>query len=787
MHKFCLINKYNMQNDEFRNQKNFDLFTHLKSNLQNLEYNCNDRTKTKIYCFECRASSCSMCGISNHSGHQFVIKNKCILDEANVEKIFCEVEKELSDEMFSNISSFKQTLTDSVNKYIDRIINILEDVKNKKHKEIENIFKNFDRGLSDSIGEIKFSLCNYYKNNYEFFNLVDNADVENTVFLLNFELMNNCFQKNKEIRDLIMKAKNSYNNYDKDNKDKFEKIINSLNSMMEHKKPNQRNTVTEIDFKNSPADDFKNISNKLNTDFLKETKNKIMKFKDNIENFKKYVYDSYVKYGNSLKEIDRYVSLYLKKHDLQNKIVDKDKTVHVDEEKKIEMNKCKRISLVDYMNDNLLLKIDDIKYSERLAEEVKDFEQYENNEITAMSPEKKVVFQNVEVIKLNSMKRTSSSNLRKGSTGSVTDLHKVSNKRKSNLLDSPIKKSKRSSIKTKEKGFTLSTLIKEWSNLQIKSKHDINLNNKLLQVYFSLYTLEYLYKLIDPNTRQDTKSCSPQKPSLKSNFCQELELDSIDYAKPIEGTNEIHIYDKKNHKLSKKQIPLHKSIQGCSVFLDGARYILQDNILIIAGGRDEFNEYNIVLQYDVRENTITRTSDMNYPHSYHTIEYNKRINSILVIGGENNKICEVFEINSDKWHRIPDLIFGRANVQLYYDNIRSHLYSFFGQLGKITSNEYSDFIEVLDFNDMEKGWAKVVYENRSEMNLNYYCGIYPLFKDMILMIGGNQSRNNKLRSSSVYDVKKQELTKVDDGLLEELRAEARKSPRLSIILAKLTT
>jgi hypothetical protein len=162
------------------------------------------------------------------------------------------------------------------------------------------------------------------------------------------------------------------------------------------------------------------------------------------------------------------------------------------------------------------------------------------------------------------------------------------------------------------------------------------------------------------------------------------------------------------------------------------------------------------------------------------------INSFVVIGGENNKTCEVYEIQSDKWHRIPDLTLGRANIQLFFDKRRTHLYSFFGQVGSILANNYSDVVEVLDFNDMETGWAKVIYNNKCDMNLNYYCGVFPLYRDQILMVGGNHGRS-KLRTSSVYHVRKQELGNIDNKLLDDIRLAARKSPRISIILAKLTS
>jgi hypothetical protein len=265
-----------------------------------------------------------------------------------------------------------------------------------------------------------------------------------------------------------------------------------------------------------------------------------------------------------------------------------------------------------------------------------------------------------------------------------------------------------------------------------------------------------------------------------------MELETVDYAKPVELTNEIHIYDKKKRQLLKKKVELNKKVHGISNFLDGCRYVLHNDKLIITGGRDEYNEYNVVLQFDTKEYSLTRLPDMNFARTYHTLEYNTLINSLMAIGGENNSTCEIYEITTSRWHRLPDLSLGRANIQLHFDTMNSSLYTFFGKPGSIINGNYSDTIEMLDFNDMEQGWVVIKYNNMSDMNLNYYCGVYPLFKDKLLMIGANVGRD-KIRTSSVYSLKKHQLKKVDNKLLEEIRLEAMKSPRISFLLAKLTS
>jgi hypothetical protein len=342
-------------------------------------------------------------------------------------------------------------------------------------------------------------------------------------------------------------------------------------------------------------------------------------------------------------------------------------------------------------------------------------------------------------------------------------------------------------METSVNTYTMFSMLKpDDSPVVYKSKEEVKLNHRLLQSYFSFCTLDSFNKLfnfsklhkMNENAKTYNKSISEKEGD------REFDSDSIDYAKPIELTNEIHIYDRKKRSIIKKKVELNKKIHGMSSFLDGCRYVLHHDKLIITGGRDENIEYSIVLQYDLKDYSLTRLTDMNTSRSYHTLEYNTLINSLIAIGGENNETCEIYEIITNKWHRLPDLSQGRANIQLHFVNITTCLFTFFGKRN-ITTGYYSDIIEMLDFNDLEQGWVVIRFNNMSEMNMSNFCGVYPLFKDKLLMIGANLGRD-RVRSSSVYCLKKHELRKIDSKLLEEIRVEAVRSPRISLLLARLS-
>ena len=66
-----------------------------------------------------------------------------------------------------------------------------------------------------------------------------------------------------------------------------------------------------------------------------------------------------------------------------------------------------------------------------------------------------------------------------------------------------------------------------------------------------------------------------------------------------------------------------------------------DNILYITGGVDSIkNPINIVLSLNLSNWKIRKISNLNYPLSYHSIEYLDKYDCLNIIGGEQNNFCE---------------------------------------------------------------------------------------------------------------------------------------------------
>jgi len=455
---------------------------------------------------------------------------------------------------------------------------------------------------------------------------------------------------------------------------------------------------------------------------------------------------------------------------------------------------------------------------------------YNNGRLMSYSPNKSKNLQNSKIL-IKISKKLKNTKFPKKSKNSQTQPN-TNNNLNTNTSQSPNKYTRSDTSDTSD------------SPLPIQSPDDIILNNIILHKYFSYSTLETVANYF--RVKSSFNSSSKIYTLIKSaNLDFEIETDMC---KPLIGTNEIQIYDRRKRMLIKKKINLDKMIHGYSVFQDGMRHLLINDKLFITGGRDEKTEFSTTLMYDMRGDLLKRLPDMKYARSYHSMEYCDSHGLIFSIGGQNNKTCEAFDLNSKNWILLPELNIARANISLHFDNYEKRIFAFFGVKGEITTAWlYSDVVEVLDLKEIQgtqredsndnrynnsngksngksngsdnndnsykdriegnnfrvgvnrndnvdnntnrifdKSWVKLDYSNKSELDFKKnYCGLYPLTKQLILLYGVNGPRH-PLKSFAVFDVNKNVISKVDKKMLEDIRVYARKNIKLSKIISSLS-
>jgi len=256
-------------------------------------------------------------------------------------------------------------------------------------------------------------------------------------------------------------------------------------------------------------------------------------------------------------------------------------------------------------------------------------------------------------------------------------------------------------------------------------------------------------------------------------------------AKIIENSNEILIYDKKSCSIAKHKVNLKKEIHGIENFLDGSRTIIAMDKIFILGGRDALQQYSLCLEYDYKFNFIKKIPNMINPRAYHTLIFNHRSIKISAIGGENNKSCEEYDLYKGTWNKLPDLNIPRAYINCYINKNKNIIYALFGLKGEITKDNFTDTVEILELDKKEKGWIKIDYFNKCDINLKTkYVHVFPIEPEKLLIVGNCYSRYNH-KTFAIYDLKIDNISKIDSRIILEIRRKSKNDPALKKLLSDI--
>ena len=294
---------------------------------------------------------------------------------------------------------------------------------------------------------------------------------------------------------------------------------------------------------------------------------------------------------------------------------------------------------------------------------------------------------------------------------------------------------------------------------------------------------------LDPKNMKNNRLRSNIKSvSLLSNYSERY-TELKEKVKPIINTNYIQLFDPATTKISKIKVPLTKEEHGYTTFPDGCRHLLIDSDLYITGGTDNCGyPINIVLIFNLAIGELSRLSNLNDNHSYHSVEYLENFDSIIVVGGENSSSCEIMDLDSKKWTKLPSLNYPRANSNIYYNNITSDLFVLFGMEGEMTEKtKNTDVIEVLELNDIIGGWMMVDYYKSVGLDLkNNYCITLPFTRDKLLIYGGSSARSIEKRLFALFDMIKNECIKVDSDTMDLIKREENKIRAFDNALEKIS-
>ena len=223
----------------------FDVLSHFNENISRPDKNdLNNISQNSYYCINCKHSDCPF---FSEKKHLIINRVKCLLYDP---LFFNEIDSYINEAL--NFGSLKNEIKDNINNYVEKMKETLDKLRESKFNEIDIFFeeneKNFNK-LKKEYLNVRKNIEEYYQTNKKFFNIelnknkaddekiipnllnndeknekdnliiddIDNSspnkDIENSVFLLNFELMNLCETKNMENINYIKTIKKRIDNF----------------------------------------------------------------------------------------------------------------------------------------------------------------------------------------------------------------------------------------------------------------------------------------------------------------------------------------------------------------------------------------------------------------------------------------------------------------------------------------------------------------------------------------------------------------------------------------------
>ena len=769
------INKSELLKKQSEDIFDLDISSLLKKNMMENSSKCQHEISSQsFYCATCKLNLCPKCNLEEHKKHNLIKKDDYLF---------------YNDDYFNNINeSIKKKISIQINK--ESLIKLIEENNEKLHKQLNNIKEkkiNEIKKISDDINlninsllnnfnNVKKEVKQYFIKNEKFFNITSNSYEYDTIFLMNFEFLNLINNKKFEILNSLNEINENYKSYNNYIESETQKISNNLSNYLE---------------KIIPSFDF--------DDIFWDIKLRLKTYNEHIEKIQKNLFEI-INIAGNMDDLVEIVSVldskskkgveYIFNQDFFKKqqLNDNSKTIDINEKRNKKNKKNNE-------NNN----IDNNKYNNNKNENNIDNNNNENKSNNNSNNNKNCI----KKFKKELPKRNKNKTLIRSLSTNKNIHYNSDNHIKKKLFSSPQNKTtimtsnseifnnNKNCIIPKKKTdirkifFTHSIdklLINQNSSKKI-DYHDLILDNNYKKRYFTYSIIDLYNKLFSKNPKR----------SLNSNnlILSDYNLRNVklkEYAKPITGTNEILIYNPKINSSIKHKIKLEKDIIGYEKFPEGLRHILINEKLFICGGVDSLgNPISISCEFNILNFEFNKIENMNCQRAYHSIEFLECFDCLIVIGGQNNKTCEIYDLFTKKWIRIPDLNYCRANTNIYFDKFSSDVYAIFGMIGPVTKtkNNNIDIIEVIELNDINSGWFKVDYYKSNNLNLREeIVQIAPFTRDKLLIYGAKNNRfGNKLYALFLMD--KNEIVIADENIRDEIKKEENKILKIRKEISKL--
>ena len=282
-----------------------DVFQHLKLGVQNKDKNCicDNSIDKKFYCIPCKISCCTKCTLEEHKMHLLIAKGDFDMQPQQIQKSFQQLEDVLEkDELFKSIEEKKKELISEVEKTYNKLNQMINDWKNYKINEINELLGELTdnlKNVNEKKKEAKNVLNNYSKKYKDFLSLGDkNKDPNNTMFLINYDLLSIAYLWSDTLSKIGKTIGNDMKNYKQREQMKHKFITDGVHEILFNKEDEDFETHEKIDQKFLPLVKLKVEVKDFNADKLKDIDKRISKFNKGVDSFKQAVINSVNKHGN---------------------------------------------------------------------------------------------------------------------------------------------------------------------------------------------------------------------------------------------------------------------------------------------------------------------------------------------------------------------------------------------------------------------------------------------------------------------------------------------------------
>ena len=342
-------------NIEGADKYDFNLYKQLKENYQNMDKTCKDGiSKESFYCLECKISCCPKCQTFKiHNGHDLVKKLPYYqLDKQFIEESFKDIDSIFSlNPNYLTINKVKGELKINVNNKISQLINQLNQIKEDKLKEIDNLFI----GTENCVEKLKQKESGFKNNMFKFFgkfkNFVSvdtnetidvekvnpeageviknlegnsanpegmietNKDLGNSSFLIPYDILKQTEFMNNLIKDIFIDIKLNLERYTEEFNSKSKEVEDSIKKLL------------------TPFEGVLKYQYLL-CDFYSQINTKIEKYNEQIDNLRKTILEKVNKKG-SFEDIEQENRLAITEistkfeNILNNQLIDEDEATTI--------------------------------------------------------------------------------------------------------------------------------------------------------------------------------------------------------------------------------------------------------------------------------------------------------------------------------------------------------------------------------------------------------------------------------------------------------------------------